>query len=64
MQVRDGVNSLITTTAEKQENLATALTAAEASLRAYLAEHPSEATDQNLQVLIATLQGVNSSRKQ
>lgn len=60
VQVRDGVNSLITTTAEKQENLATALTAAEASLRAYLAEHPSEATDQNLQVLIATLQGVKA----
>lgn len=59
-QVRDGVNSLINTTAQNQANLTTALTAAESSLRAYLAEHPTEASDQNMQVLLATLQGVKA----
>lgn len=59
-QVRDGVNSLINSTVENQANLSTALTSAEASLKAYITEHPTEAADQNIQVLLATLQGVKN----
>lgn len=59
-QVRDGVNSLINATAQNQATLTQALTSVEASLTAYLAQHPAEAADQNMQVLLSTMQGIKN----
>lgn len=59
-QVRDGVNSLIATTTQSQQNLAKALTSAEGSLKEYLSAHPEEAQDPNLQTLLATMQGIKT----
>ncbi|WP_127836998.1 YhgE/Pip domain-containing protein [Clostridium prolinivorans] len=58
LQVRDGVNLLIGTTLQSQENMKKSLTCAEGSLNAYLQANPTAMQDPNIQILLKTMQDI------